>query len=65
MAGMNASICVVGDTPADISAAHQNGLPIISVATGIYSFEALSAEGPELCVRSLEDLFACAQALPA
>ena len=63
--GDKASICVVGDTPADISASHQNGVPIISVATGIYSFETLSAEGPELCVRSLEDLFACAQALPA
>ena len=51
-----AAVCVVGDTPADIEAAHANGLEVIAVATGIYSFEALEAESPELCCRSLGEL---------
>lgn len=52
----NPSICVVGDTPADIRAAHENGLPIIATATGIYSVEQLCGENPELCVISLAQL---------
>jgi phosphoglycolate phosphatase-like HAD superfamily hydrolase len=60
-----ASICVIGDTPADIAAAHQNGLPIIAVATGIYSADVLSAEAPELCVSSLEELLGASQSFPA
>jgi phosphoglycolate phosphatase len=52
----NPSICVVGDTPADICAAHENGLPIIAAATGIYSFEQLSREQPEMCVESMAQL---------
>jgi phosphoglycolate phosphatase-like HAD superfamily hydrolase len=50
------TICVVGDTPADISAAHENDLPVIAVATGIYSFGELQGEEPELCVRSMDEL---------
>ncbi len=56
-AGAGASVCVVGDTPADVQAAHANGLEVIAVATGIFSAEELKAEGPELCVGSLEELF--------
>jgi phosphoglycolate phosphatase-like HAD superfamily hydrolase len=52
----SSSICVIGDTPADIRAAHANGLPVIATATGIYSFEQLSGEDPELCVSSMADL---------
>lgn len=51
--GARASVCVVGDTPADVQAAHANGLEVIAVATGIYSREQLEAEGPELCIDSL------------
>jgi phosphoglycolate phosphatase-like HAD superfamily hydrolase len=51
-----AAFCVVGDTPADVQAARQNRLPVIAVATGIFSVEQLRAEGPELCVGSLADL---------
>jgi phosphoglycolate phosphatase len=58
MAGANASVCVVGDTPRDIEAAHRNGLPVISVATGHFSFEELLALGPEACTTSLADLLA-------
>jgi phosphoglycolate phosphatase-like HAD superfamily hydrolase len=52
----DAAICVFGDTPSDICAARRNSLPVIAVATGIYSFEDLSAEKPNMCLRSLNDL---------
>jgi phosphoglycolate phosphatase len=47
---------VIGDTPADIEAAHINGLDLIAVATGIYPFDCLALEKPEWCVRSLREL---------
>lgn len=50
------SVCVVGDTPADVQAARVNGLEVIAVATGIYSREQLQAEAPELLVDSLVEL---------
>jgi phosphoglycolate phosphatase len=53
----NARVCLVGDTPLDVRAAHRNHLPAIAVATGIFSLEELSAEAPEHCVRSLFDFF--------
>ena len=53
-----ASICVVGDTPRDIEAARVNGLPVIAVATGNYSFDELAALKPEVCASSLADLLA-------
>ena len=53
VAGAAATVCVVGDTPADVQAAHANGLEVIAVATGIYPQEQLQSEGPELCVPSL------------
>lgn len=52
----DAAVCVVGDTPADVRAARENSLPIIAVATGVYSFERLQAEAPELCLHSFADL---------
>ncbi len=51
-----ATICVVGDTPADIRAARENGLSVIAVATGIYSFDQLATVAPDLCLHSFEDL---------
>lgn len=56
MAGAEASVCVLGDTPEDIRAARANGLDVIAVATGIFSFEELTAERPDRCLRSLEEL---------
>ncbi len=47
-----ASICVVGDTPRDIEAARSNGLPVIAVATGNYSFAELDRLEPEVCCSS-------------
>jgi phosphoglycolate phosphatase len=54
--GPGASICVVGDTPSDIQAAKANALPVIAVATGIFSIEELGLDAPDLCVRSLDEL---------
>lgn len=56
LAGAQSSVCVVGDTPADVQAAHGNGLDVIAVATGIYSFDQLALEKPELCLHSLSEL---------
>jgi phosphoglycolate phosphatase len=58
MAGADASICVVGDTPRDIEAARANFLPVIAVATGRYSFDELLQHQPEVCATSLADLMA-------
>lgn len=58
IAGGEATICVVGDTPRDIAAAHANRLPAIAVATGHYSFDELLRHGPEACASSLADLLA-------
>lgn len=52
-----ATICIVGDTPADVLAAHTNGLPVITVSTGVYSRSQLEMAGPNLCLQSFEDLF--------
>jgi phosphoglycolate phosphatase-like HAD superfamily hydrolase len=58
LAGPDARVCVVGDTPRDIEAAHANSLPVIAVATGRSSFEELLAHRPEACATSLADLLA-------
>lgn len=47
--GQDASVCVVGDTPADIAAAHANNLPAVVVATGNYTFDQLMEHDPEVC----------------
>ena len=54
--GAHAAICVVGDTPSDVRAAHDHSLPAMAVATGIYTSEQLQQEKPALCIRSFEDL---------
>ncbi len=58
MAGADARVCVVGDTPRDIEAARANSLPVVAVATGNYSFDALLADQPEVCATSLAALLA-------
>jgi phosphoglycolate phosphatase len=54
---LTTKICVVGDTPADVLAARANGLRVIAVATGVYSGEQLLMEGPDLCLKSFDELF--------
>lgn len=56
LTGAEAHVCVFGDTPEDIRAARSNGLDVIAVATGIYSYEQLQAENPDLCLHSLTQL---------
>jgi phosphoglycolate phosphatase len=63
LAGSEARICVVGDTPRDIEAAHANSLPVIAVATGRYSFDELLELKPEVCATSLADLLAHSRTL--
>jgi phosphoglycolate phosphatase len=64
MAGGQASVCVVGDTPRDIEAAHANSLSVIAVATGRYSFDELFQHQPEVCASSLADLLALTRGAP-
>jgi phosphoglycolate phosphatase len=58
--GPNASVTVVGDTPSDIEAARTVGVPVIAIATGIYSFARLQAHGPDACFACGTDLLAFA-----
>jgi phosphoglycolate phosphatase-like HAD superfamily hydrolase len=54
--GPQTRICFVGDTPSDIRAASSLGLPVIAVATGIYSREQLVEHAPPLCVGTVAEL---------
>lgn len=56
LAGPSATVCVVGDTPRDIEAAHANGIPVVAVATGHFSFDQLIEHRPEVCTTTLADL---------
>ena len=56
--GPHATTCVIGDTPSDISAAKAAGIPVIAVATGIYSQEELLQHAPDICVDSCVQLIA-------
>jgi phosphoglycolate phosphatase len=58
LAGTDARICVVGDTPRDIDAARANDLTVIAVATGRYTFDELQQSEPDACTTSLADLLA-------
>ena len=56
IAGAHATVCVVGDTPSDISAARANHLPVIAVATGHPTFDQLFEHRPEVCTTTLAAL---------
>jgi phosphoglycolate phosphatase len=55
-AGTGTKVCVIGDTPSDIAAARANSLPTIAVATGVYSYQDLLQQQPEVCTTTLEAL---------
>jgi phosphoglycolate phosphatase len=55
--GAAASVCVIGDTPADIQAAHANGIPVVAVATGIYSTTQLAEHQPDVLLGCCDELF--------
>ena len=54
--GDAASCCIIGDTPADIRAAHATQTDCLAVATGIYSYEELMLEKPSGCCETLSAL---------
>ena len=54
--GPDAVTYIVGDTPSDIAAAQEVGVPIVAVATGIYPTEQLRALGPDVCVSCCSEL---------
>jgi phosphoglycolate phosphatase len=54
--GPGASPCVVGDTPSDIRAAQAVGVPVIAVATGIFTADQLCELNPDVCVSCCTDL---------
>jgi phosphoglycolate phosphatase len=54
--GPHTSVCFVGDTPSDIQAAASLAMPLIAVATGIYSQEELTREFPTLCIGTCAEL---------
>ncbi|HEY6273920.1 MAG TPA: HAD family hydrolase [Terriglobales bacterium] len=60
--GAAASVCVVGDTPADIEAARMVGTDVIALATGIFPFEELLACGPDACLACAADLLSLPEA---
>lgn len=54
--GAEATVCIVGDTPSDIEAAREAGVPVIAVGTGIFPPEVLATHGPDLCFRCCTEL---------
>ena len=54
--GPAAAIHVVGDTPSDIHAAKEVGIPVLAVATGKYPKSELEALKPDFCVAHCADL---------
>ncbi|HEY3990150.1 MAG TPA: HAD family hydrolase [Acidobacteriaceae bacterium] len=62
LAGRNASIVIVGDTPSDIAAARANALPVIAVATGHSSFDRLMEHAPDICAENLNALLLASRA---
>jgi len=58
--GRHATVTVVGDTPSDIEAARAVGVPVIILATGIFSFAELKDSGPDACFACATDLLALA-----
>ncbi len=56
--GESATVCAVGDTPADIQAAKAVGIPVMALATGVFSCAQLLACEPDACLASAADLVA-------
>jgi phosphoglycolate phosphatase-like HAD superfamily hydrolase len=54
--GSHASVTAVGDTPSDVEAARAVGIPVITLATGIFSFDDLIAQNPDACFSCATDL---------
>lgn len=59
--GNHAPVHIVGDTPADIEAARAVAVPVIVVATGAYSAEALAQHKPDACFASCAEMLAASR----
>jgi phosphoglycolate phosphatase len=59
--GSTASVCFLGDTPADVASAKACGFPVIAVATGIFSVVELAKGEPEMCIPDCESLWSYAR----
>ena len=46
---------IIGDTPLDIRAAQASGIPVIAVATGVYSVEELAQHQPNAVIADYDD----------
>jgi len=46
---------IIGDTPLDILAAQASGIPVIAVATGAYSVDALAEHKPHAVIANFDD----------
>lgn len=47
----------VGDTPRDVEAAHEAGIRVVSVATGLFDLKTLKAAGPDWVLATVESGF--------
>ncbi len=56
LGAMPADAAYVGDSPADIQAAHAAGVTGIAVTWGVFEADALSAENPEILVHTMRQL---------
>lgn len=54
--GFGASVCFIGDTPADIHAAKEVGALVVAVATGIFSVHQLQACDPNVSITHCSEL---------
>jgi len=54
--GVGASVCFIGDTPADVHAAKEVGALVVAVATGIYSADQLKACCPDVSIMHCSEL---------
>jgi phosphoglycolate phosphatase len=57
MRGPQTSACFIGDTPNDVRAAAHLGMPVLAVATGVFSLQDLQQHSPTRCVNSCTELF--------
>lgn len=54
--GSGARVCFIGDTPNDIAAARSLDIPVVAVATGIFTIDQLQEHGPTHCVGCCREL---------
>ncbi len=47
----------VGDTPLDVTAAHEAGIRVVSVATGLFDLDTLKSAGPEWALPTVQSGF--------